>query len=41
MDGKMDSNRIILNFEKGNGLITTIIQDYYSNEVLMLAYITK
>ncbi|WP_370773509.1 phosphoribosyl-AMP cyclohydrolase [Clostridium sp.] len=41
MDGKMDSNRIILNFEKGNGLIPTIIQDYYSNEVLMLAYMTK
>lgn len=32
---------IILDFEKGNGLIPTIIQDYYTNEILMLAYMSK
>lgn len=30
-----------VNFEKGNGLIPTIVQDYKSNEVLMLAYMSK
>lgn len=32
---------IILDFEKGDGLIPTIIQDYYTNEILMLAYMSK
>lgn len=30
-----------VNFEKGNGLVPTIVQDYKSNEVLMLAYMSK
>ena len=34
-------NRIILDFEKGKGLIPTIIQDYKTNEVLMLAYMSE
>lgn len=32
---------IVLDFEKGDGLIPTIIQDYYTNEILMLAYMSK
>ena len=30
-----------VNFEKGNGLVPTIVQDYKSKEVLMLAYMNK
>lgn len=41
MNSEVDASKIVLDFEKGNGLIPTIIQDYYSNEVLMLAYMTK
>lgn len=32
---------IVLDFEKGDGLIPTIIQDYYTNEILMLAYMSR
>lgn len=32
---------ITLDFEKGNGLLPAIVQDAYSHEVLMLAYMTK
>ena len=28
-------------FEKGNGLVPAIIQDYHTKEVLMLAYVMK
>jgi phosphoribosyl-AMP cyclohydrolase len=31
----------LIDFEKGNGLIPTIVQDYRTNEVLMLAYMSK
>lgn len=31
----------LIDFDKGNGLVPTIIQDYKSKEVLMLAYMTK
>ncbi|MHA1230150.1 MAG: phosphoribosyl-AMP cyclohydrolase [Candidatus Helarchaeota archaeon] len=30
-----------LNFEKGNGLIAVITQDYENNDILMLAYANK
>ena len=30
-----------LNFQKGGGLLPVIVQDFDSNEVLMLAYINK
>ncbi|MBY6756683.1 phosphoribosyl-AMP cyclohydrolase [Clostridium botulinum] len=30
-----------IDFKKGAGLISTIIQDFYSGEVLMLAYMNK
>ncbi len=30
-----------VDFEKGNGLVPTIVQDYKSKEVLMLAYMNK
>lgn len=30
-----------LNFQKGDGLLPAIVQDYASNEVLMLAYINE
>ncbi len=30
-----------INFEKSNGLIPAVVQDYKSNEVLMLGYINK
>ena len=33
--------KISLDFEKGNGLIPVVIQDYESNEVLMLAYMSQ
>lgn len=33
--------KIKLDFDKGNGLIPAIVQDYYSGEVLMLAYMSK
>ena len=33
--------KIKLDFDKGNGLIPTIVQDYYSEEILMLAYMSK
>ena len=42
--GKIDIEEAfvsILDFEKGKGLIPTIIQDYASKEVLMLAYSNK
>jgi len=32
---------IELDFSKGNGLLPTIVQDYQSGKVLMLAYINK
>ena len=35
----MDIN--LIDFNKGNGLVPTIIQDYKSKEVLMLAYMSK
>ena len=41
MKGQIEINKIELDFKKGNGLIPTIIQDYYSGEVLMLAYMSK
>ncbi|MBE6071151.1 MAG: phosphoribosyl-AMP cyclohydrolase [Clostridium butyricum] len=31
----------MVDFEKGNGLIPTIVQDYKTKEVLMLAYMNK
>ena len=31
----------LIDFNKGNGLVPTIIQDYKSKEVLMLAYMSK
>lgn len=39
----MDIEKILkmLDFDKGNGLIPAIVQDYRNNEVLMLAYINK
>ena len=33
--------KIALDFEKGNGLIPTVIQDSESNEVLMVAYMSE
>ena len=30
-----------VDFEKGNGLVPTIVQDYKTKEVLMLAYMSK
>ena len=33
--------KISLDFEKGNGLIPVVIQDYESNEVLMFAYMSQ
>ncbi|MBN2177946.1 MAG: phosphoribosyl-AMP cyclohydrolase [Deltaproteobacteria bacterium] len=30
-----------LNFEKGGGLLPAIVQDYETNEVLMLAYVNR
>ncbi|GAA0078350.1 phosphoribosyl-AMP cyclohydrolase [Clostridium sp. CTA-5] len=30
-----------INFDKGNGLVPTIVQDYKNKEVLMLAYMSK
>lgn len=41
MNSEFDISKILLDFEKGEGLIPTIIQDYYSSEVLMLAYMSK
>ena len=35
----MDIN--LIDFNKGNGLVPAIIQDYKSKEVLMLAYMSK
>lgn len=35
----MDIN--LIDFNKGNGLVPTIIQDYKNKEVLMLAYMSK
>lgn len=35
----MDIN--LIDFSKGNGLVPTIIQDYKSKEILMLAYMSK
>ena len=36
-----DENVIQLQFDKGNGLLPAIAQDYKTNEVLMLAYINE
>ncbi|WP_461207504.1 phosphoribosyl-AMP cyclohydrolase [Clostridium sp. DL1XJH146] len=30
-----------IDFEKGDGLVPTIIQDYESNEILMMAYMNR
>ena len=35
----MDIN--LIDFNKGNGLVPTIIQDYKSKDILMLAYMSK
>ncbi len=32
---------VTLNFEKGDGLIPTIVQDYETSEVLMLAFMNR
>lgn len=32
---------IRVDFEKGNGLVPVIVQDYKTNEVLMLAYMSE
>ena len=37
----MDFNIDLIDFEKGNGLVPTIVQDYKTKEVLMLAYMSK
>ena len=37
----MDFNIDLIDFEKGNGLVPTIVQDYQTKEVLMLAYMSK
>lgn len=34
-------DKIVLDFEKGEGLIPAIVQEYETNEVLMLAYMSK
>jgi phosphoribosyl-AMP cyclohydrolase len=34
-----EGNMVTLQFEKGNGLLPAIVQDYETNEVLMLAFI--
>ena len=34
-------DKIVLDFKKGNGLIPTVIQDYNTNEVLMVAYMSE
>ena len=31
----------LIDFHKGKGLVPTIVQDYNTKEVLMLAYMTK
>lgn len=38
---KNELENIKLDFDKGSGLIPAIVQDYYSGEVLMLAYMSK
>ena len=37
----MDFDIDLIDFEKGNGLVPTIVQDYKTKEVLMLAYMSK
>ena len=37
----MDMNIELIDFNKGNGLLPAIIQDYKTKEVLMLAYMSK
>ena len=37
----MDFNIDLIDFEKVNGLVPTIVQDYQTKEVLMLAYMSK
>ncbi len=37
----MDFNIDLIDFEKGNGLLPAIVQDYQTKEVLMLAYMSK
>ncbi len=39
--GNILENVNIIDFNKGNGLVPTIVQDYISKEVLMLAYMSK
>jgi len=39
--GDTNDNLNRIDFAKGNGLIPAIIQDYYSNKVLMLGYMNK
>jgi phosphoribosyl-ATP pyrophosphohydrolase/phosphoribosyl-AMP cyclohydrolase len=37
----MDANAIKIDFDKGDGLVPAIIQDAYTNKVLMLGYMNK
>ena len=37
----MDANAINIDFDKGEGLVPAIIQDAYTNKVLMLGYMSK
>ena len=37
----IDEKIELVDFEKGNGLVPAIVQDYESMEVLMLAYMNK
>ena len=37
----MDANATNIDFDKGNGLVPAIIQDAYTNKVLMLGYMNK
>ncbi|MBU3108336.1 phosphoribosyl-AMP cyclohydrolase [Clostridium gasigenes] len=39
--GNILENVNIIDFNKGNGLVPTIVQHYISKEVLMLAYMSK
>jgi phosphoribosyl-AMP cyclohydrolase len=40
-DGNGEKEMANLNFQKGDGLLPAIVQDYKTNEVLMLAYINE
>lgn len=37
----MEFNIDLIDFDKGNGLIPAIVQDYKTKEILMLAYMSK